>query len=626
MKLKNLTFAYSKNQKIINNLSYDFSNTGLYFLYGKNGIGKTTLFDLIIGKLKPNEGEIIFDELNSNNYYDYIGYYKTSNQLMNELSVYDVLNVFKVKQEEIDEVIKYFRLDKILKVKCKKISTGEKQRLTLALIFLNKKSIYLLDEPFSHISSSDIDSILKYIEKIMEKSLIIIISHNRNLSKKIKCQELEFNGNHFTELNHSHFENKEESFNKIKLNPLIIFKHYIKYFFFDIIFIFVISLFYSSGFLRINYFLQDDTTPTYSEACARNILFSKEKLDTEEFGNFIFYISDFGNILSFSKESTIFSGSKTYFSLCEYQNIILGESRKNNNEITLGIDMNKYNKTLLETLLNQKVFIFDNEYYLKGFYNTNTNIIEINVNKKIENNLIYHVIRSLHGPLIIINNEIKQPVYKGTNSLQTMDNTLSINTPFGDINFEIDNLIEISKYKELYGDIENITEGEIHISANDLLNLLYKKVPLNAYFFNSLEAKEKAKNSSNDVIDLSITPKYKKDYSTYLSENNIDVFVIYSCLSLLIAEISLIVKDKIYKNIYLDLKRSEYFGFKKIKKIIYFLSFLSIIIGLIPMFVYLSFHNTLYIIIIYFSLISLITWLLEFNKIKKHFLEEEKYD
>ena len=628
MKLKNLTFAYSKNQKIINNLSYNFSNTGLYFLYGKNGIGKTTLFDLIIGKLKPNEGEIIFDGLNSNNYYDYIGYYKTSNQLMNELSVYDVLNVFKVKQEEINEVIKYFRLDKILKVKCKKISTGEKQRLTLALIFLNKRPVYLLDEPFSHISSSDIDSILKYIEKIMEKSLIIIISHNRNLSKKIKCQELEFNGHELIEINSIHFENKNEVFTKTKLNSFIIFKHYIKYFIFDIIFIFVISLFYSASFLKINDYINSNLETNIKNInCANNALISKDKLNIEEFGNIIFYQERFFDILSFEEENTIFNNY--YFSLCEYQDILIGDHRKNDNEITLGIDFKHFNKVILQTLINQKVTIFNEEYILKGFYDNQSSSVEININKNFEKKLLlYSLANTNHTNIsfsnifyymsnnVIINEDVKQPIYTSENN----NFSFNYNTPFGKIDFTIDNALSLSEYQSLYENINLEESNKIYISSNLLMDSIYKQIPIKAYFFPSLEEKEKS--YSNETIDLNVT--YKRIY--YMDTVPLEYFSIFTCLSLLIGEICFIVKDKVYKNVYLDLKRSEYFGFKNIKEIINISIFLTTIIGLIPSFIYLCLHNTLYIIIIYFIIICFISWLLQFNKIKKHFLEEEKYD
>ena len=59
VEIKNLSFGYNLDERIINDLNYYFKRNNSYIIYGENGCGKTTLIKIILGLIKPDEGEII---------------------------------------------------------------------------------------------------------------------------------------------------------------------------------------------------------------------------------------------------------------------------------------------------------------------------------------------------------------------------------------------------------------------------------------------------------------------------------------------------------------------------------------------------------------------------------------
>lgn len=177
---------------IIKNFTLKIEGGSKTLIYGKSGIGKTTIIKLILGFITPDEGEIYYNnqKLNSKNVWQlrkntaYIGQnIDIADGTVEEIIKY-ILS-FKVNQniifekEKILELLNFFELDgNILKKDFGTLSGGEKQRVLISIFtFLNKK-IYLLDEVTS---SLDREMKLKVIQYFVNKKewTVISISHDQ---------------------------------------------------------------------------------------------------------------------------------------------------------------------------------------------------------------------------------------------------------------------------------------------------------------------------------------------------------------------------------------------------------------------------------------------------------------
>ncbi len=184
--IKNLSTNYG-DLSVHDELNLDVTEGEVLALIGRNGCGKTTLVEMIMGIRQIQSGEIIFpedfvisedaglqfqDDQTSNT---------SSMKVSNVISYYKMLYKGKIVQEELDKQIKIFEIDKFLKTKIRNLSTGQKQRLNLLLSIIHKPKLLILDE-FS--VSLDILSVMDIYHYLSEefikkmKATIIIVSHN----------------------------------------------------------------------------------------------------------------------------------------------------------------------------------------------------------------------------------------------------------------------------------------------------------------------------------------------------------------------------------------------------------------------------------------------------------------
>lgn len=173
--LKNLSKYYGK-KIIINNVNFEFKNTGIVGLLGKNGVGKTTLLRVISGLRKPTKGEVFL---------------KTNFSMMP-----DVLEIYQYRVIELGNLYNDFHKDfnndlflslindgKIAKdALFSTLSKGQQTYVCLTLTISRDVDIYLLDEPFSGldiiIRNEITNNIIKNINT--DKKLVIISSHDLN--------------------------------------------------------------------------------------------------------------------------------------------------------------------------------------------------------------------------------------------------------------------------------------------------------------------------------------------------------------------------------------------------------------------------------------------------------------
>ncbi len=178
---------------IVDRVSFDIEPGSINGLLGPNGAGKTTTFYLIAGLIRLDSGEIIF---NGNDISD-ISMHRRSNMgikylpqepsIFQDLSVYENLyglaeisiNEEKKISQFMNQSIQEFSLEKILDLKGRQLSGGQRRKVEIARTLAASPKIILLDEPFAGIDPIAIDEIKNVLKALKEKGIAILITdHN----------------------------------------------------------------------------------------------------------------------------------------------------------------------------------------------------------------------------------------------------------------------------------------------------------------------------------------------------------------------------------------------------------------------------------------------------------------
>jgi len=185
IELKNISFGYTKNNKVLNNLSIQVPKGAIYGFIGPNGVGKSTVMQLITGILSTDEGEVsVFEKPLKKQIptiFNRIGALVESPALYLHLSGIDNLRCVTILKNiaatKIPEVLEIVGLSKNGKQKVKKYSLGMKQRLAIAMTLLGDPELLLLDEPVNGLDPSGINDIRALLIKLnREKGVTIFIS------------------------------------------------------------------------------------------------------------------------------------------------------------------------------------------------------------------------------------------------------------------------------------------------------------------------------------------------------------------------------------------------------------------------------------------------------------------
>ena len=143
IKLDKISLSFGK-RKILDNVNFSINESQILGLLGPNGVGKSTIFNLITGLIKPQYGSIIIDSKNVNDYPIYlrttqfkIGYVPQYGGYFHDLTLLENLNAIgelliknkKIRYEKINSLISKFELDSTRDIKAKFISGGQKKNL-----------------------------------------------------------------------------------------------------------------------------------------------------------------------------------------------------------------------------------------------------------------------------------------------------------------------------------------------------------------------------------------------------------------------------------------------------------------------------------------------------------------
>ncbi len=196
---KNLVKQY-KGRRVVNDVSFEFSQGEVVGLLGPNGAGKTTTFYMITGLVRPNQGRVFFDDLDVTKLPMYrraragIGYLPQETSVFRRLTVEDnlrlVLELVRVPKSEHDARVKELagelHITHLLESTANVLSGGEKRRVEIARALASQPKFILLDEPFTGIDPVTIEEIQSIIHKLRSQGIgILITDHNVGATLKI---------------------------------------------------------------------------------------------------------------------------------------------------------------------------------------------------------------------------------------------------------------------------------------------------------------------------------------------------------------------------------------------------------------------------------------------------------
>ena len=202
IEIKNLNKEF-KNFKAVKNLNFKINSGSIIGLLGPNGCGKTTTIGMMLGLIKPTDGSVIINNMNIEVEKNRIKILERMNfispyvELPKKLSVKENLIVYgrmyevQNLREKINKLINDLNLIEFENKKTGELSSGQKNRVSLAKSLINDPQILLLDEPTASLDPDTGDYIRSYLENYAKnnKTTILLASHNMNEVERL-CSEV----------------------------------------------------------------------------------------------------------------------------------------------------------------------------------------------------------------------------------------------------------------------------------------------------------------------------------------------------------------------------------------------------------------------------------------------------
>ena len=189
---KNIVKTY-RNRRVVDGISLDVKQGEIVGLLGPNGAGKTTSFYMMVGLVKPNEGQVYLDNEDVTGLPMYrraqmgIGYLAQEASVFRKLSVEDnilaVLEMTDLSKSEqnakLESLLDEFGLQHIRKNRGDLLSGGERRRTEIARCLATDPKFILLDEPFAGVDPIAVEDIQQIVSKLKDKNIgILITDHN----------------------------------------------------------------------------------------------------------------------------------------------------------------------------------------------------------------------------------------------------------------------------------------------------------------------------------------------------------------------------------------------------------------------------------------------------------------
>ena len=204
LRLEKISLHFGK-RKILENLTFNLNQGEILGLLGPNGVGKSTIFNIIIGLLKPNYGSIFIEKKNvtqdpiffrTKNFK--IGYVPQHGGYFHDLTLRENLKAIseivikdkKLREERVNLLISKFELESLQNIKAEFLSGGQKKRLVISLALLSNPKILLLDEPFAALDIMTIKNLQQIIVDLQTQHNISIILCDHQARDLLSCVDL----------------------------------------------------------------------------------------------------------------------------------------------------------------------------------------------------------------------------------------------------------------------------------------------------------------------------------------------------------------------------------------------------------------------------------------------------
>jgi lipopolysaccharide export system ATP-binding protein len=202
--LENISLSFGK-RKILDNVSFKINRGEVMGLLGPNGVGKSTIFNLITGLIKPDYGKIKINDLDVVDYPIYLrttkfslGYVPQYGGFFSDLTLLDNLKaiaeiVIEDKDliyHKINELVAKFELEAIRDIKAKFLSGGQKKKLVIALALLSNPKVLLLDECFAALDVLTIKMLQEIIVNLQTETNITICICDHQARDLLSCVDV----------------------------------------------------------------------------------------------------------------------------------------------------------------------------------------------------------------------------------------------------------------------------------------------------------------------------------------------------------------------------------------------------------------------------------------------------
>ncbi len=201
IEIKNASVFYNKRQ-IINNLNLKIKRQEILGMLGPNGVGKSTIFNLITGLKDLNYGEIIIEGINvtklpiNERFTKFkLGLVPQYGGLIHDLTLLDNLKLVseihikekELRQQKLNKLISQFEFEALLNIKAKHLSGGQKKKLVIALALINDPKILLLDEPFAALDILTIKMLQEIILNLQSTEDISVVICDHQARDLLNC-------------------------------------------------------------------------------------------------------------------------------------------------------------------------------------------------------------------------------------------------------------------------------------------------------------------------------------------------------------------------------------------------------------------------------------------------------
>ena len=204
IEFENISLAYG-DRLILDNINFKINEGQIFGMLGPNGVGKSTIFNLITGLINPNNGKIKIANNDVTNFPIYlrtkkykVGYVPQYGGYFNNLTLLDNLKAISeividnknLRNERINYLISRFELDNLKDIKAKFLSGGQKKKLVIALSLLSNPKVLLLDECFAALDVLTIKMLQEIIVTLQQENNITICICDHQARDLLACVDV----------------------------------------------------------------------------------------------------------------------------------------------------------------------------------------------------------------------------------------------------------------------------------------------------------------------------------------------------------------------------------------------------------------------------------------------------